>query len=129
MDNRASTIVFWIVLSMAMVWAGVLFIAGIVWVRGSIQAGIPNPWHNWQEFTMPAVLLLYLPFTLLGWKRPRSASKLLFAGTAITIVQVFGSNHYNGDAMAAWFFAAIGLVGFPMLITGFLFLWRSRSHP
>ena len=129
MQKRTANIVFWIVFSLSTIWSGILFVSGIVWMRGWFQTDvvIPNPWHNWQEFTMPVVLLSYLPFALLGWKQPRTASKLLFGGAVVTIIQLLGSSHYNGDSMAAWFFAAVGLVGFPMLLTGLLFQWRLRE--
>ncbi len=125
MDKRGSNTVFWTVMSLSLVWAGVLFVAGVGWARGTIQSGgVPNAWHNWQEFTMPAVLLLYLPSMLLGWKRPRTASWLLFAGAGITVIQIIGSNRYSGDSMTAWFYAATILVGLPMLLTGCLLRWR-----
>jgi hypothetical protein len=125
MDKRTgSNFAFRILLSIAVIFAGVLFIAGIVWVRGSVQGGFANPRTDWQEYTMPVVLLSYLPFTLLGIKRPQLASRLLFADAILTVAQLPGGNHYNGDSMSAWFFAAIGLVGLPMLMTGLLFFWR-----
>jgi len=126
MDKRCSNIVFWIVMSLSLVWAGVLFVAGVGWARGTIQVPTPNPWYNWQEFTMPAVLLMYLPSTLLGWKQPNVASWLLFAGAGLTVIQALGSNRYNGDSMVAWFYAATIIVGLPMLLTGFLLRWRSQ---
>jgi len=130
MDKRSANIAYWVVLLLSLVWAGVLFVSGIGWVRGTIQVRVPNPWHNWQEFTMPAVLLLYLPSTLLGLKRPRTASWLLFVGAGITVIQLLGSNRYNGDSTAAWFFAATLLVGLPMLLTGCLLRWPSpRPSP
>jgi len=67
-------------------------------------------------------MVVFLPLVAIAWRRPHLGSNLLFcvAGGTVVALAVPGS-----DGAAAAAVGGVGIIGLPMLATGFLFRWRA----
>ena len=113
------------------VWARVLYGALLLYAAllcgVSLFAFIQSQHPRWNfelpDFTFQALITLFLPTLLIGLRRPRIASGLLFLGLAIDIVLTIVIGRSKSDLVRGLALSNVLFVGFPMLGSA-LFLHR-----
>jgi hypothetical protein len=89
---------FWVLFAVAFLCSGALFVSGAIWVVTSCKYG----WHHsdWQDISLPILMLCFFPVVILGYFKQRAASFLLFCGAGISVLQVLGITRSTGDGLS-----------------------------
>jgi hypothetical protein len=96
----------------------------------SLSAFVQSLRQHWtlkaDDFVLQALMTLFLPALVIGLRKVRLASGLLFAGTAIDVGLLLSVSNRTGDGTVAAIASSVMFLGCPMLGAAILFHFLSR---